>query len=71
MEGVCLLIVEQLLKANWELGIDNNCIMCDFWEKKKQLYNLPTTMLIVGGTMNCDLSLFGVCSYLLKSVFKG
>ena len=70
MEGVCLLIVEQLLKANWELGIDSNCIMCDFWKKKKQLYNLwkmvtPTIMLIVGGTMNCDLSLFGVCSYLL------
>lgn len=70
MEGVCLLIVEQLLKENWELGIDNNCIMCDFWKKKKQLYNLwkmvtPTIMLIVEGTMNCDLSLFGVCSYLL------
>jgi hypothetical protein len=37
MEGVCLLIVEQLLKANWELGIDSNCIMCDFWKKKKTI----------------------------------
>lgn len=49
-----------------KLGIDNNCIMCDFWKKKKQLYNLRKIvtliiMLIVGGTMNCDLNLFGVC----------